>query len=284
MFKRKERGITLIALVITNIVLLILAGISIASLTGKNGILSKANISKTETTKANAEEQVRIAVMGSYDSDGKLDINQVKDNLKKIQGQVSVSDTDGDFPVIAIVDGYKFIINGDGNITSEGLTHIINTGDVTVTNKDGSTIPPVGADEGTELKITFTASVEKGTITNVEPGTVQDGQITYTTTGTEKEVVFKITGQVGNDTCETSFSVSLEKYYMKSELKASDIAKFPDSFYGSEVTGYSCTSKGVSKWRIFYADDSNIYLIADDYIHYTNIPNSKGGHAPSRYN
>lgn len=56
MFKRKERGITLIALVITIIVLLILAGISIASLTGKNGILSKANISKTETTKANAEE------------------------------------------------------------------------------------------------------------------------------------------------------------------------------------------------------------------------------------
>jgi hypothetical protein len=282
--KNNNQGITLIALIITIIVLLILAGISIASLTGQNGILSKADIAKTETTKARAEEQVRLAVLGSYDTNAKLDINQVQDNLNKIDGEVSVSDTNGNFPVIAIVDGYKFIINENGNIVSEGLTHIIHTSDVIVTNKDGSEIPPVGADEGTELKITFTASVENGTITNVEPGTVQDGEITYTTTGTEKEVIFKITGQVENDTCETTFSVSLENYYIKSELKASDIAKFPDSFYGSEVTGYSCTSNGVSKWRIFYADDRNIYLIADDYIHYTNIPNSKGGHAPSRYN
>ena len=40
---KKERGITLIALVITIIVLLILAGVSIAMLTGQNGILTQAN-------------------------------------------------------------------------------------------------------------------------------------------------------------------------------------------------------------------------------------------------
>lgn len=38
---KKQKGITLIALVITIIVLLILAGISIATLTGENGILRK---------------------------------------------------------------------------------------------------------------------------------------------------------------------------------------------------------------------------------------------------
>ena len=43
---KKERGITLIALVITIIVLLILAGVSIAMLTGQNGILTQANKSK----------------------------------------------------------------------------------------------------------------------------------------------------------------------------------------------------------------------------------------------
>ena len=37
----KQRGITLIALVITIIVLLILAGVSIAMLTGQNGILTR---------------------------------------------------------------------------------------------------------------------------------------------------------------------------------------------------------------------------------------------------
>ena len=44
MKKRYNKGITLIALVITIIVLLILAGISIASLTGENGILKEKEV------------------------------------------------------------------------------------------------------------------------------------------------------------------------------------------------------------------------------------------------
>ena len=47
--KNLEKGITLIALVITIIILLILAGISIAMLTGDNGILTKASNSKEKT-------------------------------------------------------------------------------------------------------------------------------------------------------------------------------------------------------------------------------------------
>lgn len=43
---KNEKGITLIALVITIIVLLILAGVTIATLTGNNGILTKANEAK----------------------------------------------------------------------------------------------------------------------------------------------------------------------------------------------------------------------------------------------
>ena len=38
----KNRGITLIALVVTIVVLLILAGISISMLTGQNGILNRS--------------------------------------------------------------------------------------------------------------------------------------------------------------------------------------------------------------------------------------------------
>ena len=54
---RKEKGITLIALVITIIVLLILAGVSIAMLTGQNGILTQAQNAKNKTEEAQAEEQ-----------------------------------------------------------------------------------------------------------------------------------------------------------------------------------------------------------------------------------
>ena len=53
---KKQKGITLIALVITIIVLLILAGVSIATLTGNNGILTRANEAKTETEDAEENE------------------------------------------------------------------------------------------------------------------------------------------------------------------------------------------------------------------------------------
>ena len=57
---KNNKGITLIALVITIIVLLILAGVSIAMLTGENGILSQAQRAKTETENAAANEAARL--------------------------------------------------------------------------------------------------------------------------------------------------------------------------------------------------------------------------------
>ena len=48
-------------------------------------------------------------------------------------------------------------------------------------------------------------------------------------------------------------------------------------YYGREVTNYTCNSSGVSKWRLFYADDNNIYLIADDYVSYSYLPTSTKG-------
>lgn len=57
-----NKGITLIALVITIIVLLILAGVSIAMLTGDNGILTQAGNAKTDTAIAEAEEAVKLTL------------------------------------------------------------------------------------------------------------------------------------------------------------------------------------------------------------------------------
>ena len=59
---RNQRGITLIALVITIIVLLILAGVSIAMLTGDNGILTQANNSKYTTSRAEAVEKINLTL------------------------------------------------------------------------------------------------------------------------------------------------------------------------------------------------------------------------------
>lgn len=83
---RKNNGITLIALVITIIVLLILAGISIAMLTGDNGILKKATTAKKTTKQTSAEEKVKIAVYGSYDISGNINIDELNSNLENVEG------------------------------------------------------------------------------------------------------------------------------------------------------------------------------------------------------
>ncbi len=59
--KNIEKGITLIALVITIIILLILAGITLAMLTGENGILNKASQSKIQTIISEEKEQIILA-------------------------------------------------------------------------------------------------------------------------------------------------------------------------------------------------------------------------------
>lgn len=59
---KNERGITLIALVITIIVLLILAGVSIAMLAGDNGLLTRSREAKTVTIQKSNEEIVKMAI------------------------------------------------------------------------------------------------------------------------------------------------------------------------------------------------------------------------------
>ena len=60
---KKNQGITLIALVLTIIILLILASISIAMLTGDNGILTQAQRAKRENERASEEELRRLTVL-----------------------------------------------------------------------------------------------------------------------------------------------------------------------------------------------------------------------------
>ena len=62
MTKQMNNGITLIALVITIIVLLILAGVTIATLTGENGILTKASDANRETEIASVKEQAQLDI------------------------------------------------------------------------------------------------------------------------------------------------------------------------------------------------------------------------------
>ena len=126
--KKNSKGITLIALVITIVVLLILTGVTIATLTGGNGIITRTNQAKEETEKAGAKEKVQMEVAGSFDEYGKFDMDKLKENLKD---NLELKDNDikctPNGSILVTVDGYEILINLDGNI------------------KNATTIPPTTA-------------------------------------------------------------------------------------------------------------------------------------------
>ena len=69
---KEKKGITLIALVVTIVILLILAAVSISMLTGENGIITQAKRAKEETERASREEELRLAysnLIGTIESD-----------------------------------------------------------------------------------------------------------------------------------------------------------------------------------------------------------------------
>lgn len=64
------------------------------------------------------------------------------------------------------------------------------------------------------------------------------------------------------------------------EITAKVISEAEDKskYYGATVTGYTCENNaGVNAWKIFYADENNIYLITDDYVSSQYIPDGKNG-------
>lgn len=89
-----NKGITLIALVITIIVLLILAGVSIAMLTGENGLLKKATAAKTETETANNVEKINIVLQAAYTellSNDAVTKTELEDMIKKSEPSFATS-------------------------------------------------------------------------------------------------------------------------------------------------------------------------------------------------
>lgn len=104
---RREKGITLIALVITIIVLLILAGITIATLTGDNGILTKANEAKTITNEKDEEEQIEIG----YTEYLKADQTGEKVDFKV--SEADVTGKEGDWKIQFKKTGKEYYFDGE---------------------------------------------------------------------------------------------------------------------------------------------------------------------------
>lgn len=119
---RKNHGITLISLVVTIIVLLILSGVTIATLTGENGILTRAQDAKTKTEESEDIEKIRLAVLeAQIGEDGyqEIDATTFQEALNsQFEGRnLQVTDNkDGSFTVNLDNMSKMYYVDSDGEI------------------------------------------------------------------------------------------------------------------------------------------------------------------------
>ncbi len=115
--KNKQKGITLISLVVTIIVLIILAGVSISMLVGDNGIITQAQNAKRETEEAQAREKLDLALIELQTEkymNSNYNAEQFVTDYLTNKGMVVQED-------IVIVDGYQFVIDRENLTITQSL-------------------------------------------------------------------------------------------------------------------------------------------------------------------
>ncbi len=139
--RQRSNGITLIALVITVIVLLILAGITISAITGENGIIGNAGRAKEETEIANEKdilEKATVQAMGN-NKYGNIEEEELQEQLDKEtgEGKTEARDVGEEFEVLFKESNRYYTIDKNGNV-GEANTYEEDKypGDITV-GKDG---------------------------------------------------------------------------------------------------------------------------------------------------
>lgn len=108
--------------------------------------------------------------------------------------------------------------------------------------------------------------------------TIEEGNEILTVTGVTPGSA-TITVTYGSYTKECSITIE------EPPVDAATIKSKANDFYGKLVENYNVRfnddQTNGDHWRIFYADDSNIYLVADDFANYKYMPNGKNGAALS---
>ncbi len=126
-----EKAITLIALVVTIVVLLILAAVSISMLTGENGVITQAQNAKDKTKIGEEKEQVQLAATAAK---GKTNWGEItEDNFRAEldnnigSGKYTLS-KNGDIFTVTYNDSKRsYDVDANGNITEQGEASLIAT-------------------------------------------------------------------------------------------------------------------------------------------------------------
>lgn len=91
--------------------MLILAGVAIATLTGDNSVVDKAEEAKEETKKAQIQELVQTEALGSYDSKGEFNSDKFKENVENHLKQYDPEITENEDSITVTIDGVEVVID-----------------------------------------------------------------------------------------------------------------------------------------------------------------------------
>ena len=230
-----KKGITLIALVVTVVVLIILAGVSINAVLGDNGIIKKANQAASVTKEAEVKEAINRTILEFYLTN---DYETLEDFLKAKAEDGSIDS------VTKNADGTLTVKKGDYSVTVENKTNSsggsssggstggetqtpeITIGEVKVvadSTGTGSALGETSTYLGNTLYINFEHSVTGGT-TSVSPSL----PYAVTANGTYN---FTVTGTVNGKNYTKNVSVTVNQFKDVYELTYSDgIVYMPEGF------------------------------------------------------
>ena len=191
-----KKGITLIALVVTVVVLIILAGVSINAVLGDNGIIKKANQAASVTKEAEVKEAINRTILEFYLTN---DYETLEDFLKAKaeDGSIDSVTKNADGTLTVKKGNYSVTVenktNSSGGSSSGGETQTpeITIGEAkVVANSDGTGSAITDAASvylGNTLYITFSHSITGGTTTvdkTIPYAVTKNGTYTFTVTGT----------------------------------------------------------------------------------------------------
>ena len=233
---KSKKGITLVALVVTIVVLLILAGVRINAVLGDNGIIKKANQAASVTKEAEVKEAINRTILEFYLTN---DYETLEDFLKAkvTEGKIDSVTKNADGTLTVKKGEYSVTVenktNSSGGSSSGGSTGgetqtpEITVGEVKVvanSNGTGSAITDAASVYlGNTLYITFSYSITGGT-------TTVDKTIPYAVTA-NGTYTFTVTGTVNGKSYTKNVSVTVNQFKDVYELTYSDgIVYMPEGF------------------------------------------------------
>ena len=140
----KNKGVTLIALVITIIVLLILAGVTLSMIMGDSGIFGKANNAKELTKQSQALEDIRLIVLeAKAENNGHATLANIMDKLDKSSNTYAVTLSSKTAKLLTSDVDSKYITTVDDSTEKIYVTNVEYKCEIEITNKLVATLTNV---------------------------------------------------------------------------------------------------------------------------------------------